>query len=353
MRVAIIIPRPVNLGPTIVMKALFRSLEGINNLNLDLFCLDLPKKNESELSLPSRKFDRRTFRFDDYDIIHTSGLRPDLIAYLNRKKIRYHISTIHSLVTEEFLLTRNRLFSFIFSNIWLVLWKRADKLVCVSGSVKRYYSEWFSQSKLEIIYNGISESSDSSGPDPDIINIIDHFRNRGLKVIGNAAILSKVKNTQLLLHLVAKRPEFSCVIIGSGRELNNLRKLAFKLGISDRCFFAGFRREAARFFRYFDFFVTASLSEGFGLTIVEAAREKVPLVCSDISTFLELFSSAEVTFFNPGDCDSLSKALDVSSESGKEKTEAAFSVFKAKYTERIMGQKYYELYKTVCKAQTI
>jgi L-malate glycosyltransferase len=352
MRVAIIIPRPVSLGPAIVMKTLFSSLEGINNLSLDLFYLDLPRENESELKLPSQKFAGRNFRFEDYDIIHTSGIRPDLIAWLYRRRIKHHISTIHSLVAEEFLLTRNRLFSFIFSNIWLKLWKSADKLVCVSDSVKNNYAGWFSQSKLDVIHNGIAEKACSAEPDMDVRNIIDQYRNRGLKVIGNAAILTTLKNTQLLLHLVAKRPEFACVIIGSGGELHNLKELAFKLGISDRCSFAGYRSDAVRFFRYFDFFVTASLSEGFGLTVVEAAREKVPLVCSDISTFMELFSPDEVTFFRSGDCDSLSDALDIASLSGHEKSDAAFSAFISKYTDRIMAEKYYELYISVCKDQT-
>jgi L-malate glycosyltransferase len=352
MRIAIIIPRPVHLGPAIVMKALINSLDGISNLSLDLFYLNSPKENEPELNFPSLKFHRSTFRFEDYDIIHTNGIKPDLIAFLNRKRIKHHISTIHGLAANEFLLKHNRLFSMVFSNIWLILWKRADKLVCVSGSVKTYYSEWFSPAKLEVIYNGIAESSGSYEPDPVIKKSIDHFRNKGLKVIGTAAVLTKLKNTQLLLHLVAKRPEIACVVIGSGSELNNLKELAFKLGISDNCFFAGFRREAADYFRYFDVFVTASLSEGFGLTVVEAVRAKVPVVCSDIAVFRELFTGEEVTFFDPCDIDSLSSALDIASDHGVEKAEAAYSAFKEKYTDRIMGGKYYELYSSVCKADT-
>ncbi len=349
MRVAIIIPRAVYSGPSIVMKSLVASLSEANDLKIDFVCLDKPKDNESKLDLTFQDFKQHSFCFEDYDIIHTNGIRPDLIAFLNRNRIKYHISTIHSLVAEEFLLTRNRLFSVVFSNIWLILWKRADKLVCVSESVKNYYSQWFSLSRLEVICNGIAEKAGTAEPDADIEKTICQYRKKGLKVIGTAAILTKLKNTQILLQLVAKRTEYACVVIGTGKELNNLKALAMRLGISDRCHFAGFRREAASYFRYFDFFVAASLSEGFGLTVVEAAREKVPVVCSDITVFRELFTQEEVTFFDPGSVNSLSSALDTASGHGMEKAEAAYSAFKEKYTERIMGEKYYELYTSVCK----
>ena len=348
MRVAIILTRPVFLGPSIVLGDMINSLSGTESLTFDLYCIREPEANETEFNHNWIKFRYKSFRFEDYDIIHTSGIQPDLIAFLYRKRIRYHLSTIHSLVSEEFILTRSRLFSFIFSNFWMLLWKRADRLVCVSNTVKRYYSGRFSQAKLEVIYNGIPEEPVFQGCDEDVITVVDKFRGKGLKVLGTAAILSKLKNTQLLLDLLAARSEFACVIIGSGKELTNLKRLAAELGISERVFFAGFRKEASNYFRYFDFFVTASLSEGFGLTVVEAAREKVPVLCSGISAFRELFTPDEVTFFEKNDVNSLFAALDMATRDGKEKAEAAFSVFKAKYTSRIMGEEYYDLYKKLC-----
>ena len=348
MRVAIIITRPVLLGPSIVMKSLVTSLSGIENLRVELYCLGKPKEDEEEFDYHWVKFDLSRFRFEDYDVIHTNGIRPDMIAFLFRRRIRRHISTIHSLVYEEFLLARNRLFSVVFGKIWLLFWKRADKLVCVSNSVRNYYSKWFPSGKLEVIHNGIPEKVSFEESDHDIRMRIDHFRNRGLKVIGTAAILTRLKNTQLLLELVAARSEFACVVIGNGKELGNLKELAEKLDISNRCFFAGFRKEAANYFRYFDFYVAASLSEGFGLAVVEAAREKVPVVCSGIAAFRELFTPDEVTFFDPFDCNSLSAALDIASVEGKGKSEAAYSAFRVKYTETHMGFNYYELYKSVC-----
>ena len=348
MRVAIIITRPVLLGPAIVMKSLVNTLSGIESVSVELYCLGKPKEDEEVFDYHWLKFNLPRFRFEDYDIIHTNGIKPDMIAFLYRKRIRHHISTLHSLVSEEFLLTRNRLFSVFFGKMWLLFWKRADKLVCVSNSVKNYYSKSFPSGKLEVIHNGIPEKMSREDPDHDIKMRIDHFRDRGLKVIGTAAILTRLKNTQLLLELVAARSEFACVVIGNGKELDNLKELAEKYDISNRCFFAGFRKETANYFRLFDFFISASLSEGFGLTVVEAVRERVPVVCSTIPAFRELFTPEEVTFFDPFDCNSLSAALDIASVEGKGKSEAAYSAFRVKYTETHMGFNYYELYKSVC-----
>ena len=346
MRVAIIITRPVILGPSIVMGSLLNSMPEKDAIT-DLYCLELPRKDEPVMHQPFKIFNRHTFPFEYYDILHTSGIKPDLLAFLNRKRIRYHISTLHSLVSEEFILTRNRLFSFVFGNLWLSVLKRADKIVCVSETVKDSYISCFSQSQLEVIYNGISENDSTAMPGYDFRENIDRYRKNGLKIIGTASILTKLKNTRLILELVAARDEYACIILGSGKEEKHLGKLASELGISDRCYFAGFRKDAPAHFRFFDVFVSASLSEGFGLTIAEAVREKVPVICSGIPVFRELYAPGEVTFFDPLDINSLSAALDATSEQGKEKSEAAYIAFKTKYTAKLMGMKYYELYKSV------
>lgn len=58
-------------------------------------------------------------------------------------------------------------------------------------------------------------------------------------------------------------------------------------------------------------FVFASLYEGFGLPLVEAASRGVPIACSDIPVFHEVLvaCNSEATYFEPTDIDSISAAL--------------------------------------------
>jgi len=344
MRVAIIIPRLEELGPVKVIQTLVNSLYKADGLQIKIFYLDKTINDQIKMMVPVERLDRKHFCFEDYDIIHTNGIRPDLFAFLNRKRISYHIVTIHNFVFEDLAFTYNKLISGIFGNIWLILWKRADKLVCVSDTMKELYSKWFSVSKLEVIHNGITETENSLITEPDIINAINNFHSKGLKVVGAAGILTKRKGLDQILTLLSKEKKIALMIFGTGKELSTLKCLAKRLDVSDRCMFCGFRRNAVEYFRYFDFFMVPSRSEGFCLTLAEAVQQKVPVICSDIDVFRELFNSDEVTFFKTDDNDSLSEAMKVSVETGNEKIELAYASYMSQYTDQLMARKYYELY---------
>ncbi len=76
-----------------------------------------------------------------------------------------------------------------------------------------------------------------------------------------------------------------------------------------------------------------SRSEGFGLALIEAIQQKIPVICSDIEVFKELFSEKEITFFKLDDTISLKKALETALKIGKQKVELAYSRYINNYTE--------------------
>jgi L-malate glycosyltransferase len=347
IRVAIIIPRLAQLGPVKVIQNLVNSLYTIENLHITVYYLDKIVDPHVKMMVKVERLIPGRFRFSDFDIIHTNGIRPDLFAFINRRKIRYHISTIHNFVFDDLRFTYNRLISWVFGNVWLSLWNRADKLVCVSGAMKNYYKKWFSISKLEVIYNGIAEADNSCIPGNDIIQAINRFKSKGLKIIGAVGILTKIKGIDQILSLLAEEKEFALVIIGSGKELPNLLNLAKKLNIHDRCLFCGFRSNAVTYFRFFDYIIVPSKSEGFGLVLIEAVQQKVPVICSDLEIFKELFNRDEVIFFKLDNTASLASALKTAVETGKAKAELAYIRYKNEYSDRDMAKKYFNLYLSV------
>jgi L-malate glycosyltransferase len=351
MRIALIIPRLEKLGPVLVIQALANSLRDNNRLLIEVFYLDKSPDKEVKMRVPVKRFNSATFDYFNYDIIHTNGIRPDFLAFIHRKKIRYHISTIHNFVFADLEYSYNRCVSWIFGNVWIKLWKRADKLVCVSESMKEYYQNWFHPSKLEVIYNGIEEPDNSLIPDSDIIKDLSRLRSEGLRIIGTAAILTRRKGIDQLLDLVASEFQSALVVFGDGRELDNLRDLAKMLKIADRCRFYGFRSEAASYLRYIDIFALPSRSEGFGLALIEAVSQKVPVMCSDIAVFKELFAADEVTFFKSEDRSSLTEAFRSTIEAGFLKTEKAYAKYQKKYTDRAMASGYAGLYESLLKSK--
>jgi L-malate glycosyltransferase len=328
------------------MQNAVNNLRNRDEIKIEVFYFDKIVDPQIKIVVPVKRFNRNEFCFSDYDIIHTNGIRPDLFAFLNRKRIRYHISTIHNFVFEDLFYTYNSLVSWFFGNIWLILWKRADKLVCVSKEMKSYYSKWIPEAKMEVIYNGIEEIGSSISPDNDVLISVENFHSDGLKVLGSVGILTKRKGIDQVLYLIASEKKLALVIIGEGKELANLIYLSEKLKISDRCLFCGFRSNASVYLKHFDFFIMPSRSEGFGLALIEAVQQKVPAICSDLEVFKELFNEDELTFFKLEDLTSLSKAIKTVTETGHNKAELAYIKYRNHYTSSIMAKNYYELYKS-------
>jgi glycosyltransferase involved in cell wall biosynthesis len=347
MRIALIVTRLEQLGPVIVMQTLVNCLSIDRSLDLKVFYLKQPVDPNIKILAPVEQLDLKKFRFHDFDLIQTSGIRPDLFAFWNRRKIKYHVSTIHNLVFEDLTFTYNKLISYIFGNLWLILWTRADKLVCLSKSMKDYYSRWFSPDKLEVIFNGISVRNQSVLPDEDVIQVVNNYRKRGLKIVGTIGMLTRRKGIDQILYALADMDGIALVIIGSGKELENLIHLAKKLKIIDRCLFCGYRSNAICYYNFFDIYISSSRSEGFGLTLAEAASEKIPIICSDIAVFMGLFNTAEVIFYKLNDVSSLKLALSTSIDVMKEKSGRAYERYKTDYTDKKMAEKYYKLFHSV------
>jgi L-malate glycosyltransferase len=347
MNVAIILPRIAHLGPVLVMQNLVQNLIKYDDLNISVFYLDKKVDPEVKMEVKPQKLIWNRFRFSDFDIIHTNGIRPDLFAWLNRRKIKYHISTIHSSVFSDLRFSYNRFVSFVFGNVWLLSWKRSDTLVCVSDALKKCYCKYIPEYKIKVIHNGINESDVAYNADQDIIRQIEVFRSRGLKVIGSSCILTKIKGIDQVLRMIAGERQYAFVIIGIGKEQSSLIRLSVELEISDRVLFCGFRKNAAGYFRYLDCFLMPSRSEGFGLALVESVQQNVPVVCSDLEVFNELFNNDEVTFFKLEDLVSLSEAIKIALKTRSEKTTRAFLKYSQKYSSNMMAQRYHELYTSV------
>jgi len=334
------------MGPIKVIQTLVNTLTNVTEIKINVFYLDRIVDPQVKMNVPVERLIPWRFPFCEYEIVHTNGIRPDFFAFVHRKKIKYHISTIHNLVFEDLLFTYNSAISWIFGNLWLILWRRTDRLVCLSKSMKNYYNKWLPNSKLEVIYNGISEDDNSFISDSDLVENINSLRSKGLIIIGTTGVLTRRKGIDQVMYLMAQKKEIALVIIGEGREKTILQNLARKLELNERILFCGFRENAVSYFKYFDFFIMPSRSEGFGLALVEAVQQKVPVLCSDLNVFHELFNNDEVTFYRLENLKSLCDALEVAKESGNVKVELAFNRYMNYYTGNAMAMHYLELYNT-------
>lgn len=97
-----------------------------------------------------------------------------------------------------------------------------------------------------------------------------------------AGRLSSVKNIGFLLNVLVKLPQrFTLVIVGDGPERSNLEKLSSDLGLCDRVEFKGFQSDIKSHLLTAKIFVSPSLSEGLGISLIEAQLTGALCVVSD------------------------------------------------------------------------
>lgn len=341
MRIAYIVPSLVNKGPVVVVNTIVKNLIG-KAAHVDVFFFD-----DDLFTFPCATFkiDMDTpFDFDSYDVIHSHGYRPDKYVNKWRKKIKKAktVSTIHSDIAPDLKFSYNRIVSLIFTPLWLYYLRNNDAVTVISKKLEKTYHKNFE--KLYCIYNGVDIDLNESNVQLKIVNEIRALKSRGGIVIGTYASITKIKGIDQIINLVHFRDDVSLVVFGEGNEKKALINQALKLGISDRVLFFPYVKSPYNYIPLFDVYAMPSLSEGFGLALVEAALTKAAIVCSDIEVFHEIFNEEQVSFFKLEDTESLSSAINFSVLAGDTKGFNAYNHAINFFSGGIMASNYIKLY---------
>jgi glycosyltransferase involved in cell wall biosynthesis len=192
----------------------------------------------------------------------------------------------------------------------------AHAVTCCSEAVRRRVlsevggNEW----KYITIHNGVDMAgfhSHRTVTKPDV------GLREGVPVIGTVCrLIEPDKGITVLLQgmaqLAGPPAPLSCqlLIVGEGPARRQLHDLGERLGILSRVVFTGMRRDIADLLPLLDVFVMPSLSEGFGIAIVEAMAAGRPVVASAVGGIPEIVQHEETGLLvPPGDPVALAAAL--------------------------------------------
>lgn len=345
MKIAYIVPSLVNKGPIVVVHTIVKNI--VDKVDLvhvyyfdDDFVLEFPCQTY-KLTMD------RPINFDDYDVIHTHGYRPDKYISNWKKRIKKAktVCTIHSDIAQDLKFSYNKLISCVYTPFWLRMMKSHDAVAVISGKLETLYKKKFKS--LYKIYNGVDIDLDESKIDAAYDDKINEFRNRNLSIIGTYAAISKRKGIDQIIQLLKIRTDLALVCIGEGNEIKSLLNLAKTIGVYDRVIFFPYLKNPYNYIHLFDVYVMPSRSEGFGLALVEAALANAAIVCSDIEVFHEIFNENEVTFFELENINSLDLAVKSALQTKKLKSVNAYKKANKYFSGEIMGLNYLEFYKKI------
>jgi len=133
-------------------------------------------------------------------------------------------------------------------------------------------------------------------------------------VVGSVGRLVEQKDypTQLRGFATAWRtePRLMMILIGEGPLRSELESLAGSLGIASRIRFLGYRSDVVRLFHAMDIFALASKFEPFGIAILEAKANGVPILSSAVNEIPDILSHGKCgRLFEASSAEGFSQAL--------------------------------------------
>jgi len=210
--------------------------------------------------------------------------------------------------------------------------RRADLVIAVSKSVKNFLLKPLGviEKKIIIIPNAIEVNDD----------------NRQLKkesssqmLVGSVGALVKRKGHVHLIRafsrVAASLPKARLEIVGDGPEKQNLLNEIKKLDLESKIQLVGEQKNTEKFLNSWDLFVLPSISEVFGIVILEAFEARVPVIATAVGGVPEIIKNDENGILVPaGDPKKLAKAilyLLVEKQERQKLADSAYKILKERY----------------------
>ncbi len=145
---------------------------------------------------------------------------------------------------------------------------------------------------------------------------------------------------------------FSLQIAGDGPELRSLKALAAELGLNEHVRFLGRRTDVPDLIKEAGLFVLPSLSEPFGIILLEAMAMGTPIVATRCEGPLDVLDEHSAILVDKGDASALSHGLRKAlqdPERSRIRAEHALTVYKRRYTPDVVVPKVLALYHDVIR----
>ena len=349
MKIAFILPRIVEKGPVLVVKQICDYINNHHYSDVEITIFHFGEIDNINFNCKKIRLNFfKSFNFIEYDLVHSHMLKPDLYCFLHRVKKRTRlISTLHQFIFDNLKSDYNIISARLLNFFWIRILNSFDSIVFINNNMLNYYSDLLLKPSKKLIYNGISSNNrnlEFNNINIEVKNKIEEIKSQGFIIVGVVCLLTDRKGVDQIITTLPKNENLFLLIFGNGKEEVSLKKLADNLNVESRCVFFGFVSNANQYYKYFDLFFMGSRSEGFGLSVLESGLAKIPVICSNINVFIELYNSNEVSFFELDNIDSLIVAIEYALSNKSILTENLIHKITSKYSVNEMGNQYLNHY---------
>lgn len=182
--------------------------------------------------------------------------------------------------------------------------KITDEIITVSAQDKQLAIEHnvASASQQTVIHNGVPLKKSA----PHV-----YYKNEVVKLI-SVARFSEQKDHKSLLRALSllEAKNWELTLVGKGPKLDEMKDLTRQLGINENVIFTGERLDVDSLLADSDIFLLISNWEGFPISILEAMREGLPVLASDVGGVSESVIDGKTGYLVPrADIDAIKDRL--------------------------------------------
>lgn len=219
------------------------------------------------------------------DILHIHSSKAGLVGRLAAIIARTPavVFTVHNFIFYE-QMSRTKKKAYAVAEAFLA--RYTDKIITVSGALAKglVADEGIAICKIASIYNGIDlEPFEVPVQKASILEGLGLDPQR--PVVGTVARLAPQKGVKYLLEAAqvvqAKLPQVQFLIVGDGPLMDELQREKARLGVTG-VVFAGYLDNVVPVMKALDIFVLPSITEGLGLTILEAMAAEKPVIATAV-----------------------------------------------------------------------
>ncbi|MBI4779112.1 glycosyltransferase family 4 protein [Candidatus Falkowbacteria bacterium] len=187
-------------------------------------------------------------------------------------------------------------------NLFKEIFCRADYIQAISNYLKKWAEEQGATCPIEVVPNGV-----------DIKHFSWEYKAEDLLALKNK--LGKLENDKFIIttsRLVLKNAiddivkaleyspdNFKFLILGAGSNENSLKLLAKNLKLDNRIFFLGqiSQENLPKYLKISDIFIRPSLSEGLGISFLEAMAVGLPVIATPVGGITDFLRDGETGWF--------------------------------------------------------
>ena len=212
-----------------------------------------------------------------FDILHTHGIIPDILSsHLHTTAKR--ITTLHNNIYEDYLDTYGYAKRSIFIALHMAALKRLDECICCSKSVYDVMKQHLSN--VLFICNGVEPVEAHSVVTRAEIDVPENAH-----IFLYAGVLNSGKNIVWLVEKFAQYHDNNeyLFVLGGGEKEPECKAKA-----DDHVRILGFQTDPIAYMNISDVYMSASKSEGFSISVLEALSCGLGLFLSDIPSHREV-----------------------------------------------------------------